>query len=808
MIKEITETTLCYHCGEHCQDESITSYDKHFCCQGCKTVYEILNKVELCDYYSISQNPGINQKTNLRPDKFAFLDDETVKQKLIHFKDSTQTHITFYLPQMHCSSCIWLLEHLAKLNENIVRSQVNFLKKELSVIYVHNHISLRKIVELLASIGYEPHFSLHDLGPKKVKTYDKVRIYKIGITGFCFGNIMLLSFPEYFSLGNIEEKELKFLFSYLILALSLPVFFYSASEFFVSAWKSMKQKFLNIDAPIAVAILITFCRSVYEIMFAGGAGYLDSMTGIVFFMLIGRFFQNKTYNTLSFNRDYTSYFPLGVTVFNENNQETQIPLSQLKVGQRIRVHNQEIIPADCILFLGSASIDYSFVSGEALPVKKNIGEIIYAGGKQLGGALELEVVKDVSQSYLTQLWNNEAFQVKEKDTSYIHTVSKYFTLVLFSIAAIAAGYWYVHNPSMAWNAVTSILIVACPCALLLSATFTNGNMLRVLQKFGFYARSAQVIESIAKANSIVFDKTGTITQQHQTSIVYKGEKMSLDEIQIVRSLVSQSNHPLSRAILQSLAVVHTRPVKKYDEKVGFGIQGDIDGKHVEIGSRTYVNAELTAIDDGIRVYMKIDGTIIGYFLIQIKYREGLASLFNSLNINYQLSLISGDNASEESKLKHFFNGKLLFNQAPQDKLNYVKDLQNNGKIVVMVGDGLNDAGALKQSNVGIAVSDNINNFSPACDVILIGKNFHALNLLLNYCKHNKTIINSSFVISIFYNIFGLYFAVQAQLQPVVAAILMPISSVSIVLFTTALSSVYAFTLKKQCIILDDNKKLI
>ncbi|HEY1039088.1 MAG TPA: heavy metal translocating P-type ATPase metal-binding domain-containing protein, partial [Bacteroidia bacterium] len=302
LAKNIVKTNLkqaCYHCGEDCLSDTLNVNDRVFCCVGCKTVYEIINKVELCEYYDISRSPGLNQKETVRKEKFAFLEDKQIEEKLIHFKDSTQSHVTFYLPQMHCSSCIWLLEHMPKINKAIVRSQVNFLKKEVNVVFHHKDISLRKVAEILTSIGYEPHLSLNDLGEKKNIGYDKKRIYKIGITGFCFGNIMLMSFPEYFSIEGIEERALRLIFSYLNLALSLPVFFYGASSFFVSAFQGIKQKFLNIDAPIALAILITFVRSVYEITTQSGAGYLDSMTGIVFFMLIGRFFQDKTYNTLS-----------------------------------------------------------------------------------------------------------------------------------------------------------------------------------------------------------------------------------------------------------------------------------------------------------------------------------------------------------------------------------------------------------------------------------------------------------------------------------------------------------------------------
>lgn len=791
--------TTCYHCGETCTEDQILINEKHFCCQGCKTVYEILNKVELCDYYTISQNPGSSQKTKIRKDKFAFLDDEQLQLKLTHFKDAEQSHITFYLPQMHCSSCIWLLEHLNKLDKNIINSQVNFLKKEVSVVFDHKKTSLRKVAELLTSIGYEPHLSLNNIVNSKTKKHDKSRIYKIGISGFCFGNIMLLSFPEYFSFGNIGEKELQKLFSYLNLGLALPVFFYCASDFFISAWKSIKQNFLNIDAPIALAVLITFLRSIYEIVSGSGAGYLDSMSGIVFFMLVGRFFQDKTYNTMSFNRDYTSYFPLGVTVLNDNNEEQQIPVSNLKVGQRIKIHSQEIIPADCILFLGNAKIDYSFVTGEALPVSKNIGEIIYAGGKQTGGALEMEVVKDVSQSYMTQLWNNDAFKKNEdKGVSYIHKISKYFTVVLFSIAFITAIYWYLNDASRLLNAVTSILIVACPCALLLSATFTNGNMLRVLQKFGFYAKNASVIEQISEADTIVFDKTGTITQQQESTISYTGIELDFESGQMLRSLAAQSNHPLSKAILQSLPFCKMLTVKNFEEHKGFGVSGTIGNNIVYIGSAKFLGvSDKIKKDPGSSVYVRINNKILGCYTIKAFYRNGLKEVLQKLHNKYELSLLSGDNNSEYNKLKDLFNSQLLFDQSPQNKLDHIKDLRLQNKRVIMMGDGLNDAGALRQSNVGIVITDNKNNFSPACDVILDGKSFKYLDLLLSYCRFNKVIINTSFVVSVLYNIIGLYFAVQGLLEPVIAAILMPVSSISIVLLTTGMSSLFSVKLKRS-----------
>lgn len=792
----------CYHCGDSCSSDSIKHEEKVFCCDGCKMVYEIINDKGLCDYYDIEKNPGLSQKIKVREGKFAFLEDETVKSKLIHFSEGVQNHVTFYLPQMHCSSCVWLLEHLNKLNSGIIKSQVNFLKKEVTVVFESDKVSLKKIAEILTSVGYEPHISLNNISTKSLKKYNKAKIYKIGIAGFCFGNIMMLSFPEYFSFGYLEDEQLKRFFSYLNLFLALPVFFYSASDFFISSYKSLKQKFLNIDAPIALAVVITFSRSVFEILTDTGAGYLDSMSGIVFFMLVGRYFQDLTYETLSFERDYRSYFPLGVTVVQDDQTEKQIPVSKLKIGDRIKIHHGEIIPADCILFLGKASIDYSFVTGESLPTEKTIGEIVYAGGKQTEGAIELEVIKEVSQSYLTQLWNNDVFKedIEEKKTSFIHGLSKYFTYVLFSIAIITGIYWQINNPANVLNSITAILIVACPCALLLSATFTNGNILRYLGRYKFYAKNANAVERIADADTIVFDKTGTITYQQEAKLIYQGDLLTETEQAYVRSLASQSNHPLSKAIVSSLQTSKPNKISDYQEIKGKGIFGKINGVEVKLGSANYLGtANFNEQADGSLVYVSINGVIKGCFIIKNKYRSGLYDLIPKLKTTHSIYIVSGDNENDRENLEHIFGKSttMLFDQKPEDKLQFIRSLQSQNKKVIMLGDGLNDAGALKQSDVGIAITDDMNNFSPACDAILNGSNFNKLREIIQYCKDDKKVIIGSFIISIIYNIVGLYFAVQGDLSPVIAAILMPISSISIVLFTSISAWAYSLKLKNQ-----------
>ncbi len=773
----------CDHCGDLCSTEIITYEDKHFCCHGCKAVYELLESSNLTSYY---QNEGL-QATKIADrsaleKKFAYLDHAAILEKLVRYQDEHISTISFFLPSIHCSSCIYLLENLPRLNKHIVQSRVNFLKKEATVTFDH-FISLKEVVFLLSGIGYEPTINLDDAEEMVVKPRNNHTV-KIAVAGFCFGNSMLISLPEYLDTGFQLEESFRSLFSWINLALMIPVLLFSSRDYFISAYKGIRSRFLNIDVPISMGIATLALRSTYEIAWHVGPGYIDSLTGLVFFLLIGKWYQDKSYQALSFDRDYKSYFPIAATVLKDGKEESAM-LADLKPGDVLIIHNQELIPADSILLDGKASVDYSFISGESDLVSKESGDRLFSGGRQVGQPIKIELTKSVNNSELTQLWNKGSFHEKNelKYQNMVDRVSKYFTLVIILIAVGAGVYWAMFDSSKIWDSITAVLIVACPCALALAIPFSYGHGIRILGLKGLYLKNSTVIEKLSKIKSVVFDKTGTLTKNVTGGVRFGGKQPDDEQQKLIKLVTGNSAHPLSKLIYGSIDISPNKDqsISLYEEVLGQGILAIVSDQRVRLGSGQWLGVKSDEVSEReSRVYVEINNEIIGYYGVTSAYRKDIFEILKDLKNQFKLYLLSGDNDKERKNLDPYFD-HLAFNQKPNQKLEFVNSLKED---TLMVGDGLNDAGALKSASVGFAVSENIHQFSPSCDGILSAKSLKYLPDILTFSKAIRYVVIAAFVISFLYNLVGLSFAVTGNLSPIVSAIIMPISSVTVVGFIT------------------------
>ncbi|MEL7144860.1 MAG: heavy metal translocating P-type ATPase metal-binding domain-containing protein [Bacteroidota bacterium] len=784
----VNQEISCYHCGENC-DETILHQEKYFCCQGCKTVYELIASNDLETYYQLNDAPGVRQNRNNTD--FDYLDNEAIAGRLLDFQSGTISRVSLSLPDIHCSSCIWLLENLPTFFPGIVNCQVNFVKKKAAITFRHEVLSFKELVTLISSIGYEPRISLE--GDESETKRDPL-VIKLAVAGFCFGNSMLISIPGYLDTGLQLTPGFKMLFAVVNIILMLPILFYAGSDYFKTAFRQLQKRQISIDVPIALGISVLFAQSIFEIVTGDGPGYADSLAGLVFFLLIGKWYQNKTYQALSFERTYKSFFPVAVNKVSPGRsveEDSFVLLEDLKIGDRIRIRNNEIVPADSVLMEGQALIDYSFVTGESLEEKVGDGSLIYAGGRQKGAAITVQVAKEVSSGYLTDLWNQADFKKAGNQglKNIIQRISGIFTLAILAIAVITAGVWIMIDPSMVWQTVSSVMIVACPCALALALPFAYGHGLRYLGREQLYLKNADVVEKIARVKQIVFDKTGTLTKPELVQLEWHGTPMTLADQQDLYAVCSNSMHPYSKLLTSHLKSKNEKDLStslqpsQFEEKEGKGILALVNEREVQIGSAAFLQAEASDQTEST-IHVRLGTQYQGFYLVRNAYRSGIFDVLKKLGVNYVMHLISGDNSSERDRLYPYFHS-LHFKQSPENKFTFVHQQQKESA-VLMIGDGLNDAGALKMSEVGMAVTEDAHQFSPACDAIVSGDKITKLHGFIQFSKRTYDIVKVALALSLLYNLTGLYFAVTGQLTPIISAILMPLSSVSVVGLITLL----------------------
>ncbi|MGC3957632.1 MAG: heavy metal translocating P-type ATPase metal-binding domain-containing protein [Verrucomicrobiota bacterium] len=778
----------CFHCGTLCRGTVYMAQEKSFCCNGCCTVFEILSANGLTDFYKLSETAGVRISAAVKREQYKFLDEPAVREKLVDFSDAKLTRVTFHIPSIHCIACVWLLENLFQLKPGIGQTQVNFPRKEVALSFDTSQVKLSEVVTLLASLGYEPELKLSALEGKPKSTVPRQLWIQLGLAGFAFGNIMLFSISAYLGLDAFAGPGFRKMVGLISFLLATPVVTYSALEYWKAAWRSLQQKLLNIDVPIAAGVAAIYIQSCYEVFTGHGDGYFDSLCGLIFFLLCGRLFQQKTYDRLAFDRDYKSFFPLSVTRKSGQHEEA-VALAQLHVGDRLLIRNGELIPADAKLINGPALIDYSFVTGESEPVEKKSEDYLYAGGRQMGGAIEVEMVRAVSQSYLTSLWNQDAFRKDKSEllNQITNTYSQRFTKIVIAIAIGAAVFWAFVNPTLAVKSFTSVLIVACPCALALAAPFALGTAQRVLSRRNVYLKNPYVIETLAEVDSVVFDKTGTLTAAGAGSVTWHGLALNETEERRLFSMTRHSTHPLPVRIGEAIKRDYfPESVRSFLETPGCGMEGSVAGHEIWMGSAAWLATRNVFAPklEGSVVHVAIDGWYRGGYVLASAVRPETERLATGLSGSCEVALLSGDNDKERERYATMFGpaAQLDFNQSPLDKLNFIKHRQEGGKTVMMVGDGLNDAGALRQADVGVAVVENVSAFSPASDVILAAGMVTRTAEVLRYAKQSLRVVRTAFWISTAYNVVGVTIAASGKLAPVVCAILMPVSSVTVVVF--------------------------
>jgi len=544
---------LCRHCGDACAADGIRNGAGTFCCAGCASVFELLQEHGLTQFYACAPDAGVSQRTagTRDADRFAVLDDPAVALRFVDAHDGTFSHATFSVPSLHCASCLWLLKQLWRFDEGIGRSEADLMRRTVRVAFRPGRTTLRAVAERLAALGYEPvvdgERAAGHMPPARRDLY-----LKLGIAGFAVGNMMLFSIPRYAN-GAPLDPAFQRVFDTLNVLFAIPVLVYSASDFFRGAWQSARLRVMTLDVPIAMGLAVLFVRSLSDILTRSGEGFLDSFAGLVFFLLIGRLFQQMAFDRIAFDRTVRSFLPLSVRVAADGRM-TMRRIEELVPGDVIVVRPREVVPADATLLDPHGRVDLAFVTGEQHPVPVQAGDIVGAGARVVGEGLRLQVVRRVSQSHLAELWNNPV--LVRKPSHWLTAVSarfgQWFTAGALVLAALGFYAWWP-DARMAAQVATAVLIIACPCALTLAAPITLGTTLGMLGQAGVYLKQGAVALDLSRVDTVAFDKTGTLTTGEAAATV---ALHGLDDgaWARVRRLAAESIHPVSRALAGCSAV--------------------------------------------------------------------------------------------------------------------------------------------------------------------------------------------------------------------------------------------------------------
>ena len=786
ILHSSSDATTCRHCGERCSPASIRTSAGSFCCTGCEAVFALLHREGLDTFYACEVPPGAPQRHAPASEAaLAALDDPAVGRRFTEYDDGRIARVVFSVPGLHCASCLWLIERLWRVQPGIVRADADIVRRTVRITFRRDRLSVRDVASCLASVGYTPALD-NESRPTGIPPARRSLYLKIGVAGFAFGNAMLFSIPRYAN-GAPLEDGFQTLFGVLNLVLAVPVLIYSASDFFRSAWQALRHRTMSLDVPIAIGLAALFVRTVVEIASGRGEGFTDSFTGLVFFLLVGRLFQQQAFDRIAFDRSFRSFLPLAVLVeASDSDAVVPVPLEHVTVGDRLLVRPGEIVPADATLTSPSGALDLSFITGESTPVHVLRGDSVQAGARVVGTALRLTAASAVSQSRLAGLWNNPVFG-EAKTYRLVDVAARFgaaFTVTAVVLAAAGAALWWP-DISQSASVATAVLIIACPCALTLAAPITLGTAMAMLGRHGLYLKQAAVVLDLARVDTIVFDKTGTL------STPMPADEPALDRAswRLVRRLAAESVHPASRAIVAGAEIDRDVPIESCLDVPGRGVFGRVDGHDLAIGSRAFVSelalglpalVGLPESDEAQGPAVAIDGQFAGWARMSSTVRPGLRAVLRLLRRRYDLLLVSGDHPAEAARWRRVFRDAMWFRQSPEEKLAIVRARQRDGHHVLMLGDGLNDAGALGAADVGLAVSDETACIVPACDAVVAGDRLRDLPRFLAYARRARQVIVFCFAVSVFYNVVGVGLALAGLLTPLATAILMPLSSLTIV----------------------------
>lgn len=754
---ELVQNQPCLHCG------TLSSGD--YCCGACEVLHTTTGPLPVL---ALEKNP------------FSYLDQDNFKELYLH-KGNSEYHYLFFAEGLHCSSCVHLLEKLPSFYDGVKDARVNFAQSTVSV-SLQPGASLAQVAFVIQELGYRPSLlSPQDNLAEKYKAENRQFLKRIAVAGFCAGNTMLFVIPVYAGLVGKWAT----VFNWLSFALFLPILFYSAVPFYRGALNSLKYQVINVDLPIAIAMLSGFFLSTYNLIIGSDIIYFDSTASFMFFILSARYLLKRVQQNYLSPARLKSFFQAEKYFKVLPDTEISIPWSQTQVGDVLKIQQNQNLPSDCELLSAQATLDMSLFNGESLPKTFSQGMTLFAGTKVLDASILVRVKTSFNDSRLGQLFQQLDQTALEK-SQFIALTDRLAQKLIITVFSIAILFFLIYmnvDATEAFHRSLALIVLACPCALAFGSPLTLGMALKKAQKQGILLKDATSLEKVLKIKNIFFDKTGTLTEGNLSLSSSEPESLSPEVKKIILSLEAGSYHPVAFALRSAWAINENLYVpEQFQEILGSGVRGLIHGAFYEIRHL----AESTHEDENAIEVLKDGQSLCRLYFRDALRTESPAAVQKLKARGYNTYLLSGDKkvrvqkAAVECGISAANTYGELF---PEDK----KEILSRYKNTCMIGDGANDSLSLMSADVGIAVKGSVDLSLNSADVYFTRGGLEPLFDLLSLSQQARQVLVRNLSISLIYNTIGGVLALLGFINPMMAAILMPISSLIIIL-----SSIWGF----------------
>jgi P-type Cu2+ transporter len=803
----IENKNLCKHC--HLPLNSKVEKESGFCCIGCQTVHDLIESLGLSHFYDLraKDNNWLTKPVSLAKSKFAFFDDLLFQQEYVTQESHQCSKIVFQISGIHCTACVWLLEKLPQVLNGVISARVDLVKGKVIVRYDHNLTQCSKIGATIAALGYEPHpISISGIISKD-RAHNNLLLIRLGVAAFSAMNVMLLFFARHQGyLTGIEQGYAQYI-SWASLLLSLPAVFFSAWPFFASSLTGIRLRKLHIDLPISVAIIAGFFASAINTILGRSEIYYDTVTALVFLLLLGRWFQQLALKRVGDTSSLmSSLVPLSVLRRNDDGKNEEVYLKSLRINDKVIVNNTEKIPCDGVVVEGSSYVNNSILTGESelLPIKQ--GSYVFAGTTNVGSAIVMQIETNSENSRMGKLISEiQTAPVRESKTSrFVDSVSFYFIVVVFVLSVITFLLWINLGFWLAWDRVISLLVVSCPCALGIATPITLSLAGARAAKKGILIKNGESLERLAAVTKVIFDKTGTLTYGEYVIVdsCLLDDSLTWPEVWgIIKSLEDKVEHPVAKALLdQSLKVTCIESLlEKRNIVPGYGIEGwSESGKCYLLGSLSWLNKHNKFFSRNAQEFLKVNAkqnnTIVGLAvgekvvaiisLNDVLRHEAVAVVAQLRQKNIDSMVLSGDSldvVERVAKQLSIDKDKYIACANPEMKAQLV---EQSGETVVFVGDGVNDGLALSKASVGIGIKGGAEICLAVSDVYLIRPDLNLIVQSIDGAKKTLRQIYRHLGISVFYNMVAVSLAISGLIEPLMAAFVMPLSSLSVILSST------------------------